>query len=172
MTGTDVPAPSVTAREQELRRAVRAAQTPAADLFGDARTLAAEDALELATADEAVRTSLGGGLRGRLMSPSAVRGHVAEIEQAVQLSGRPAYEEFGHPLALAREIAAADRPARIRRWWTAVTAGTAWPLAIAAFLLVGRTWGALTIPAALFLALGAAVALSTAWANRPWAAHP
>ena len=39
---------------------------PAAELFGDARTLATEDAAELATVDEMVRTSLGGGLKPAL----------------------------------------------------------------------------------------------------------
>lgn len=309
MKGRHVPASSLAERERELRQAIHAAETPAADLFGDARGLAAEDAVELATAEEAVRASLGGGLRpllkeiggtltgiaavsalltavrqgwtvdvvgahalvagglvaavvggiiaralftagraayavsalvasgtvvasalawavelgsepvaasnipvplfalailcpgillliassrmrqqelrriwrndqwlrsfrgglrARLMSPAAARGHMVEIQQAVELSGRPAYEEFGDPLALAREIAAADRRARTRLWWTAVIVGSGWPLAIATFLLVDRIWGALTIPAALFLALGAAVTLSTAWANRPW----
>ena len=67
---------------------------------------------------------------------------------------------------------AADRPARTRRWSLAVVAGAGWPLAVSGFLLPEQNWGALSIPAAVFLALGAAVALGTAWETRPWAKRP
>jgi hypothetical protein len=66
MKGKHVPAFSLLEREQELLAAIREAEAPAVQLFGDAKTLATEDAAELATADEAVRTSLGGGLRPAL----------------------------------------------------------------------------------------------------------
>lgn len=58
-----VPAYALEQREHELLSAVREAEVPAAELFGDADVLAAEDAAELATVDEEVRASLGGGLR-------------------------------------------------------------------------------------------------------------
>lgn len=61
-----VPVTAREEREQELLGAVREAGLPAAEIFGDAHTLAAEDAAELATVDEAVRTSEGGGLRPAL----------------------------------------------------------------------------------------------------------
>ncbi|WP_233201741.1 hypothetical protein [Cryobacterium sp. Y11] len=61
MAGKHVPA--IALQERELLNAVREADLSAADLFGDAPTLAAGDVLELATTAEAVRTSKGGGPR-------------------------------------------------------------------------------------------------------------
>lgn len=66
MTNKHVPASSLVEREQELLGAIREAGVPAAELFGDAKTLATEDAAGLATTDEMVRTSLGGGLKPAL----------------------------------------------------------------------------------------------------------
>lgn len=63
MTGKRVPASSLKEREHELLVAVRMAQVPAAELFGDATALATEDAVELATAEEEIRTSLSAGVR-------------------------------------------------------------------------------------------------------------
>lgn len=311
MSGKHVPSPTLEERERELLEAVREAAVPAAELFGNADVLAAEDASELATADEAVRTSLGGGLRpalwevgntlvgigtvavllmvirhgwsvdidtahalvaasvlvvfvgwvvvralfsagrsvlaagalasagaiaiagitaaanlgsghiaasnvpvplltlallapgvvalvvagrmpqqalrdswddakwlrrfrgglrARLMSAGTARGHVAEIEQALGAGETmSAYEEFGHPLALAREVAAADHVARARRWWASIIAGTGGPLVIAALVLANQSWGALTIPVAVALAAVAVGALGVGWGRRPWA---
>jgi hypothetical protein len=74
-----VPDAVRTARERELLDAVCEAGVPAAELFGDAAVLAAEDAAELATVDEAVRTSEAGGLKpalrevgGRMLAAGAV----------------------------------------------------------------------------------------------------
>ena len=61
MTGKHVPALSLVEREQDLLDAIREAGMPAAELFGDAKTLATEDAAELVTMDEMVRASMGGG---------------------------------------------------------------------------------------------------------------
>lgn len=58
-----VPVAAREEREQELLDAVRETGLSAAEIFGDAHALAAEDASELATVDEAVRASEGGGLR-------------------------------------------------------------------------------------------------------------
>jgi hypothetical protein len=309
MTAKHVPASSLQQREHELLDAVRATQTPAAELFGDATALATEDAAELATAEEEVRTSLGaglrpvlweiggrltgigavavllmvlrhgwsidvdiahallaasvllgfigwvvlralfvagrpgstisasvvlgavvvagiafaanlgsghyaardvpvpllaaamltpgvvllvvsqrmpqqvlrqqwsdeqwmrrfaGGLRARLMPSRITRDHVAEIEHALELAGTSAYSEFGHPLVLARELAAASRVARRRRWWLLTLTGTLAPLVIAALIATNHSWGALTVPVALAFALSAAVVLGTAWGDRPW----
>lgn len=66
MVSKQVPLAALHERERELRDAVRAAGLPAAELFGDAAILAAEDAAELVTIDEVVRTSEGGGLRTAL----------------------------------------------------------------------------------------------------------
>lgn len=66
MAGKHVPAVALEERERELLDAVRAAGLPAAEVFGDADVLAAEDVAELATADEAVRVSAGGGVRPAL----------------------------------------------------------------------------------------------------------
>lgn len=63
IAGKRVPAAVLERREDELLEAVRAAELPAAEVFGDAVDLAEEDAGELATTDEVVRTSEGGGLR-------------------------------------------------------------------------------------------------------------
>lgn len=110
-----------------------------------------------------------GGLRARLMPAEAARGHVAEIEQALVTGETSAYAEFGHPLALARDLAAADRAARARRWWVSTVAGTGVPLAIAALVLANQSWGALTIPVAVAVLLAAAGALAVGWDRRPWA---
>lgn len=59
----NVPRACLDERERELLNAVLSAGQPASELFGDATTLATEDAAELATAEEAVRSSDGGGLR-------------------------------------------------------------------------------------------------------------
>lgn len=309
MTSKHVPASSLQEREHELLDAVRATQTPAAELFGDATALAIEDAAELATADEEIRTSLGAGLRpvlreiggrltgigavavllmvlrsgwsidvdiahalvaasvllvflgwvvlralfvagrpgstisvtvvlgavvvagialaanlgsghyaardvpvlllaaamlapgvvllmvsqrmpqqelrqqwsdeqwmrrfasglrARLMPSPTARDHVTEIEHALELAGTSAYTEFGHPLVLARDLAATNRVARTRRWWLLTLTGTFAPLLIAALIATSHSWGALTIPVVLAFVLSAAVALGTAWGDRPW----
>ncbi|NAZ80228.1 hypothetical protein GTR02_00125 [Kineococcus sp. R8] len=66
ITGKHVPADVLERREGELLAAVRAAGLPAAEVFGDAAELAGEDATELGTTGEAVRTSEGGGRRAAL----------------------------------------------------------------------------------------------------------
>lgn len=108
-----------------------------------------------------------GGLRARLMTGDAVRSHVAEVTQAISAGGGDAFEEFGHPVALARAVAESDRVARRRRWWVAMVVGAVFPLVIAAMIVVNDSWGALTIPAAVFLGLGALATLGTRWATRP-----
>jgi hypothetical protein len=67
--GKAVPSAVRQSRERELLDAVCEAGVPAAELFGDAAALAADDAAELATVDEAVRTS-----GGRRTQARAVRG--------------------------------------------------------------------------------------------------
>ncbi|PAU90613.1 hypothetical protein CK505_09615 [Kocuria sp. WN036] len=111
------------------------------------------------------------GLRTRLVPSRSVRDHVTEIEQALELSGTSAYAEFGHPLVLARDLAATHRIARTRRWWALTFAGTLTPLVIAALIVDAHSWGALTIPVALAFVLSAAVVLGTAWGDRPWRAR-
>jgi hypothetical protein len=66
MTGKHVPADALAERERELLQAVRETGIPAAELLGDADALAADDVAELATVEEAVRASEGGGLRPAL----------------------------------------------------------------------------------------------------------
>ncbi|MGJ7442059.1 hypothetical protein [Aquipuribacter sp. MA13-6] len=66
VAGRHVPADALEARERELLEAAHEAGVHAAELFGDAVELASEDAAELATVEEAVRTSEGGGLRPAL----------------------------------------------------------------------------------------------------------
>ncbi len=66
MAGKHVPADALAERERELLDAVHEAGLSAVELFGDAGALALDDAAELATVDEAVRTSEGGGLRPAL----------------------------------------------------------------------------------------------------------
>lgn len=66
MTGRHVPAVALEEREGVPSSAVGAAGVPAVELFGDANVVAAENAAEPATAEEAVRTSLGSGLRPAL----------------------------------------------------------------------------------------------------------
>lgn len=309
MTGKHVPADAVEARERELLDAVHEAGMPAAELFGDARQLAAEDVAELATPEEAVRTSEGGGLqpalrevggtmtgiavvavvgtwfrsgwsvdvgaasallaasvaavfvgwavaralfsagrplgslavllgagalacagiawavetgagpvaardvplpllgvallapgtlvlaaaarapqptlrrawdddewlrrfrsglRTRLVPAAAALGHVAEVRQALRTGTAPAFEEFGHPLVLAREIAEADRTARARLWWVSTTGGTVGPLTIAVLVHRNDSWGVLTAPLAAAFALAALLTLLVRWDDRPW----
>lgn len=309
MVGKHVPTIALEERERELLNAVREANLPAADLFGDAPTLAADDVLELATTAEAVRTSEGGGprhavkdaggtllgtgvvsalllalrsgwsadisiahllvavsvavlflgwiaaralfsagrsvamtgvlitagvialagiacaaalgndhiaaravpvpllglalitpgvitltlasrmqqqvlrtswddtdwlrrlrggLRARLVPATTARGHVTEIQQALGNSGETAYEEFGHPLVLAREIADADRTSRSRLWWLSTLAGTGSPLVIAALVVTTQSWGNLTIPLVVLLLLGSSVTPFVGWSHRPW----
>ncbi len=310
MARKHVPAIALDERERELLNAVRKAEVPAADLFGDAEELASEDAAELATVDEEVRTSLGGGLRpalrevggtlvgigavsvllliirsgwsvdidtaqalvgasvlvvfvgwivgralfsagrsvsavgalvvavalglagiafadalgsghvvahdvpvpflamgmlapgvaalvaairmpqqqlrkswddstwfrrfrgglrARLMPAATARDHVAEIKQTLAVEGTSAYSEFGHPLVLARDIAAADRSVRVRLWCVSVIAGAVVPLCLAVLVLANQSWGSLTVPATVALTLAAAVAFAHGWHGRPWA---
>ena len=82
MTGRHVPALALEEREGALLAAVREAGVPAVELFGDAHVVAAEDAAEFATADEAVRSSLGGGLRPALRE---VGGTLAGVGTVVML---------------------------------------------------------------------------------------
>lgn len=312
MTGKPVPPDTLEERERELLDAVLEAGVPAAELFGDARALAAEDVAELATAEEAVRTSQGGGLRPALLEvggtmtgigavavigtwfrngwvvdvgvasalvaasvaavfvcwavaralfsagrplatvgvlvaagavafagiawavqvgagPVAARdvplpllalgllapgclvlataarapqprlrqdwdeeewlhrfssglrtrlvptatalGHVDELREAVRTSTASVYEEFGHPLVLARHVAEADRTARARRWWLTTTGGTVGPLAIGALVQLNDSWGVLTSPLAVLVALTGLLNLLVRWSDRPWASQ-
>ncbi|MBB2975701.1 hypothetical protein FHX49_001268 [Microbacterium endophyticum] len=310
IAGKAVPAPVREARELELLEAVRNAATPAADLFGDAGELAAEDAAELATAEEVVRLSTGGGLRpalrevggvmlgvavvatmllllrsgwfvdldiahimvamglamvfigwivgralssagltvaavsvlvascaiavaaissatklgsgyiaasnvsvllvalilltpgiaalviagrmpqqtlaqnwddaawlkrfrgglrSRLMPAATAHEHAAEISQALEGGVGPAHKEFGHPLALARELADLDHTARSRRWWLSTIVGTVVPLTIATAIITMNSWGVFTIPVAVILLISSSVAPVVGWRTRPWA---
>ena len=54
------------------------------------------------------------------------------------------------------------------RWWLLTLTGTFAPLLIAALIATSHSWGALTIPVVLAFVLSAAVALGTAWGDRPW----
>lgn len=108
------------------------------------------------------------GLRTRLVPSRTAREHVAEVEQTVRAGTGSAFAEFGHPLSLARRLADADRTARARRWWVSTLAGVGAPLAIAALVLVMNSWGALTVPVALALLLGALLTAVSRWGDRPW----
>lgn len=109
------------------------------------------------------------GLRTRLVPAATVRGHVAEVEQALRADGASAVTEFGHPLVLARELADADGTARGRRWWVSTVTGVAAPLVTAALVLAMDSWGPLTVPVVVVLVLGALVTPVVGWDDRPWA---
>jgi hypothetical protein len=113
---------------------------------------------------------LHSGLRTSLVPAATAREHIAEIEHVVRATPTSAFAEYGHPLVLARELAAADRTARARRWWVSTIAGTGTPLVIAALILINHSWGALTIPLAGLVVIAAAIALRAGWSDRPWAA--
>lgn len=85
ITGKHVPASSVLAREEELLDATRETGLPAAELFGDAKTLAIEDAAELATTDEIVRTSLGGGLKPALREVAGTWVGIAAVAVVIMI---------------------------------------------------------------------------------------
>lgn len=124
MAGKHVPSDALEARERELLDAVQGTGVPAAELLGDADVLAAEDATELATVEEAVRTAEGGGLRpalrevgGMLVSMSTfgvvlmvVRtGWTADIEVAGALVAASVAAVFVGGV-VARAFLAAGRP--------------------------------------------------------------
>ncbi len=75
------------------------------------------------------------------MPSVTARGHVAEIEQALERVGNSAYAEFGHPLSFARELAAADRATRAWQWWAVTTSSTVVPLLLAGLMLTNQSWG-------------------------------
>lgn len=109
------------------------------------------------------------GLRSRLVPAETTRDHVAEIHQAMGSGASSAYAEFGHPLALARELAEVNRTARARRWWGVTVLGTGTPLLTAAVVVGLGSWQALTIPVTIFLVLSAVITLVAGWGDRPWA---
>ncbi|WP_211249282.1 hypothetical protein [Nocardioides aequoreus] len=113
-----------------------------------------------------------GGLRAHLMPATTARGHVAEIEQALVTGKTSAFAEFGHPLTLAREVAAADSAARKRRWWLSTVAGTGAPLAIGSLIILNQSWGVLTIPVAVAFLLAGVIAPVLGWDDRPWVKGP
>ncbi len=112
-----------------------------------------------------------GGLRTRLVPAATARGHVAEVEQALGTGVGSAVVEFGHPLVLARQVAAADRTARARRWWASTIVGTGTPLAVIALVLAldSRGGSVLTIVFLVSLLLSAVLTLVAGWGDRPWA---
>lgn len=112
--------------------------------------------------------SFRGGLRSRLMPAATARGHVAEIEQTLAAGEASAYSEFGHPLTLATEVAAADRTAQARLWAVSTIARAGGPLCIAVLVLANQSWGALTVPVAVAFVLVAAAAAVVGWHRRPW----
>lgn len=109
-----------------------------------------------------------GGLRTRLVPAATAAGHVHEVRQAVVTGTTSAYEEFGHPLVLASQVAEADRTARTRRWWVSTLVGTGAPLAIALLVHVNDSWGPLTVPLVVGLTLGAVMRPLVRWGERPW----
>jgi len=90
MAGKAVPPSVRAARERELFDAVCEAGVPAAELFGDAAALSAEDAAELATIDEAVRSSEAGGLKPALheVGGTTLAGGVIALLSMAMRSGR------------------------------------------------------------------------------------
>lgn len=118
--------------------------------------------------DDAWLRRFRGGLLTRLVPAAAAREHVSEIEQSLGF-GTTAHAEFGHPVVLAREIAAADRIARVRRWRSSVVLGVGAPLLMAALILLSWIWGAWSIPAAAVPAAAALVALRALRGARPGA---
>ena len=117
--------------------------------------------------DTAWLRRLRGGLRARLVPASTTRAHTTEIEQTIASGTASAFEEFGHPLVLARELAESDPRSRSRRWWVLVVAGTGIPLVVAALVLTGG-WGVLTVPVVVLLLLGAVLTPAVGWRDRPW----
>ena len=111
---------------------------------------------------------LRGGLRARLGPEITARDHVTEIQHALGISGETAYEEFGHALVLAHDIADADRASRSRLWWLSTLAGTGSPLAIAALVVTTQAWENLTIPVVFLLFLSSFVTPIVGWSHRPW----
>jgi hypothetical protein len=106
-------------------------------------------------------------LRGRFVPSATARDHVAEVRQVIAAGATSAVAEYGHPLVLARRLAEADRTARARRWWVSTVAGTGTPLVVAALVVTMGTWGALTVPAVVFLLLSALATLLVGWGDRP-----
>lgn len=87
VAGKHIPATVLEERERELLEAAHEAGLPAAELFGDPGELAAEDAAELATVEEAVRTSVGSGPRPALQEMGSVLVAIALIA-VLQMSVR------------------------------------------------------------------------------------
>ena len=112
---------------------------------------------------------LRGGLRARLVPATTERGHVAEIKQALDASDTSAYEEYGHPLVLAREIADANRTSRSRLWWLWILTGIGSPLVSAVLVTTAQSWANLTIPIAVLVLLASFVTPLAGWSRRPWA---
>lgn len=110
-----------------------------------------------------------GGLRTRLVPAATAMGHVREVEQTLSAGSVSAFEEYGHPLVLARELAAADRTARSRRWWLATVGGAGTTLVLAVAVLVLGSGGAWTIPLGVALLLSVIITLVISWRSRPWA---
>lgn len=81
------------------------------------------------------------GLRARLIPVGSVHDHVAEIEQALADGEASAYSEFGHPLTLVHELAAADKTSRIRRWASSIAAAAGMPSFVAVVVTVNQSWG-------------------------------
>lgn len=117
--------------------------------------------------DEEWLSRFRSALRGRLVPAVAARGHVAEIEQALGNGDTSAFSEYGHPLILAREIANSDHGARARRWWLSMLGGSVLPAVLAVLIALSRTWGTLTIPVVVVLALLAMISFAAGWGDRP-----
>lgn len=67
VTRPEVSSEAIAARLDELRDAVLEAGVPAEELFGDPAALAADDAAELGSEEEAVRSSFGSGAKHTLL---------------------------------------------------------------------------------------------------------
>ena len=104
----------------------------------------------------------------RLVSSATAQGHVDEVRQTIRSGTASAFEEFGHPLVLARELADADRTGRTRRWWVTVVAGPGTSLGCAVLTHVNDSWGAATTPLVVVFGLIAVVGLLVRWGDRPW----
>lgn len=90
MTGRRVPPSALEERERELLGAVLDSGQSAEELFGDASELAVDDVAALATTEEAVLTSQGGGLRPALIEVGGTllgAGAVAAAMVAVRSGG-------------------------------------------------------------------------------------
>lgn len=115
--------------------------------------------------------------RGALLlqgvSRSRIREQELEVRQMMSEAGATSlYDECGHPIGFARQIAAHDRTAKVRRWGWVNVAQVFIPVFIALVALPGGdqswTWWRIVIVGfAVLLFVGS---VADQWRSRPWKA--